>query len=272
MLERLDKDKVLKVDAVWENAKSRYSERKTKNKVILDSEEKKNFYNDLEQKYEKIYVSKEYNLATHTDGKFENTIFRKERDYIVSKIMEEHERCVICGNKMRDVECDHILCKKKFPALAFIPLNLVTICHFCNKSKGENITLGIFNPYFDNYDNVKFKIRFEFDFKNKNYIKVIFPDELKPVANLYNLSQTITINVKEKLDDITEEILAMDEAKRKNYKKSEILSALESRKDKDRASMHYKAEAQNNQLINDLIKYVDDYIKYYLRREVSSPY
>ena len=50
MLERLDKDKVLKVDAVWENAKSRYSERKTKNKVILDSEEKKNFYNDLEQK------------------------------------------------------------------------------------------------------------------------------------------------------------------------------------------------------------------------------
>jgi len=47
-----------------------------------------------------------------------------------------------------------------------------------------------------------------------------------------------------------------------SLKKEEILEALEIRKEKDQFLMKYKAEYQNNQLINDLIQYIDEYIKY----------
>lgn len=155
-------DNKLNVSSVWEDAAKKYEKkRNSKYKKILQDKNSKKFYKEIENKYETIYrerLDKFAAVITQKESEqIGKLIYVKERKYLVSKLAEENGRCLICGNLIyrNSAECDHILCKSKFPELSFIPLNLAVICHECNKAKKEKVSRGIFNPYLDNFDKEK---------------------------------------------------------------------------------------------------------------------
>jgi len=167
LLEYIGNNKILTVDLVWKDARKKYEKRRnSKYKRILQDKSKGEYYKKIESKYEVIYKRRNDRSLDKSNKEVERKIYNLERKYLVSNLIEKNKRCLICGNQLynNNIECDHILCKDKFPVLGFIPINLAIICHNCNKSKGNKIDIGIFNPYFDNYNKEKLKIMSELYF------------------------------------------------------------------------------------------------------------
>lgn len=72
--------------------------------------------------------------------------------YTAIRLLPEHGRCPFCGH--RDVSTlDHVLPKRRYPALVVAPLNLVGSCKDCNTEKltsvPTNAADSILHPYFD---------------------------------------------------------------------------------------------------------------------------
>jgi 5-methylcytosine-specific restriction endonuclease McrA len=64
--------------------------------------------------------------------------------------------CPLCGQRIAST-LDHYLPKKKYPALAVTPVNLIPACKDCNKDKGEkeftSSSEETIHPYFDDIEN-----------------------------------------------------------------------------------------------------------------------
>jgi hypothetical protein len=77
-------------------------------------------------------------------------------------ILLANGKCPFCSADIA-FELDHFLPKKAdeegFPEFAVLPLNLVPICHRCNKTKGESFSNleeeQFIHPYFDRIDDVR---------------------------------------------------------------------------------------------------------------------
>jgi 5-methylcytosine-specific restriction endonuclease McrA len=67
-----------------------------------------------------------------------------------------HGRCPLCGYRIVST-LDHHMPKKRYPALAVTPANLVPACADCNKAKLETPSRSseeaTFHPYFDDIEN-----------------------------------------------------------------------------------------------------------------------
>ena len=64
-------------------------------------------------------------------------------------------RCSLCG-KREATELDHYLPKTSYANLSVLPINLIPVCHLCNKAKSTHEPScyedSLFHPYFDNLD------------------------------------------------------------------------------------------------------------------------
>ena len=72
--------------------------------------------------------------------------------YTAIRLLPKHGRCPFCGH--RDVSTlDHVLPKRRYPALVVTPLNLVGSCKDCNTEKLTSVPTSaadsILHPYFD---------------------------------------------------------------------------------------------------------------------------
>jgi hypothetical protein len=88
---------------------------------------------------------------------YKNKLVNGNGRALYDKILIEAKRdtCCFCSYYEPD-EIDHFLPKSKYAHYAITPVNLVPICHRCNKKKGEfspdSRTKNMIHPYFENFD------------------------------------------------------------------------------------------------------------------------
>lgn len=210
MLECMECPKIGVLD-VWNDIKNpkKYTD-------ILNQGNVLRMYVNCENKYNEIYHDKKHKNTTWAKEyeEFGLYVYKKERKYLVDHLIEEHRRCPICGNSLKEnnIECDHILSKSEFKEYVFTPINIAIVCHGCNHSKGSKNDKGIFNPYIDKVnDSVKNKIKFIFNFDHSIFIDIKYPKELEIIFKTYNLKQTIIEDAKIRLDTINSDIRSMCE-------------------------------------------------------------
>ncbi|EZP61085.1 HNH endonuclease [Exiguobacterium sp. RIT341] len=89
------------------------------------------------------------------DDKFAKKTGPGRELYNQIKNSAKNNMCPFCGYRPVD-SLDHYLPKRKFPALAISPINLIPACLGCNKKKGEGAPTTaaeeFLHPYFDDID------------------------------------------------------------------------------------------------------------------------
>lgn len=261
MLDHLEEPRINVTD-VWNDLKKRKVQYKNKvNDVNLQK-----IYVGYEKKYEKFYKNK---ISVKKDKEFEIDVYNIERKYLIKNLTEEdHESliCPICGHFLysHNIECDHILDKKDYSGLSFIPFNIAVVCHSCNHAKGAKNGSGIFNPYIDDIGNKKYNIHFNFDFNNKESIciKVELPDDLKDIFKVYGLQEKVIIDAKNRLNEITHMITSSIKIKEIKAHKADIKESLIGMKYSNPLLEKYRVEYFKGNFIDDLMANFDSYIDY----------
>lgn len=251
---------IISVKQVWEDINANYSKYKT----ILENPNAKKYFINCEKSYNQVYKTKKVPLQSQEYKQdFEESIYNTERKFLITNLINEDRRCVVCGNYLRNniIECDHILNKSQFRDFSFIPKNIAIVCHGCNHSKGSKNNDGIFNPYINNFAKEKKAIHFIFSFTPKLDISINYPSKLKPIFEVYKLEQTIEDDAFNRLRMITANIMASYNAGLPLTTDS-LRNALNKMKNADILLQKYKAEYYNGSFIDDLLQNLDAFLDY----------
>lgn len=79
------------------------------------------------------------------------------------KLLASAQRALCCFCSIGEPsELDHFLPKTKFPEFSVLPVNLLPICHWCNKLKlddaPKSVTESYIHPYFEEYSEVEWLV------------------------------------------------------------------------------------------------------------------